>query len=381
MVIFNPHAFPVRSTVSMRINARRMTDDKGNEIPFQLTRGEFINRHDKFTVTFPVDVPAFGYRVYRAFPSGEQQTEFPSVYADEHSLENGLIRVEFDSQSGDIRRIYDKKADSFIWDGVGGAIFTDETDCDTWAHAKRDLGEECGRFGKPDFKVLEAGSVRAILRVRTVCENSVLTRYYTLSVNSDEVRVTAEADIRDPHRALKLLFPAKKEIICEIPYGKVTRPLDNGEDPFGKWLASGSLCVANTGIHGYDSTQTHIRMTALRSAIYADHFGFEHRDEYCSYMERGPRRFTYSVFAYEGAADAHRRAALLGSPLRAVNETFHHGPLGERFCGFEGCPENAIVTAVKQAEDGDGIIVRYQETEGKEGKLAAERCRIERAEQ
>ena len=81
-------------------------------------------------------------------------------------------------------------------------------------------------------------------------------------------------------------------------------------------------------------------------------------------MDRGPQTFDYTLFAYTGAPDAHRRAALLQAPLRAVNDTFHHGPLGECFEGMTVPADNVVVTAIKQAEDDDSIVVRCLETQG-----------------
>jgi len=364
IVVFNPHAFPVKDTVTMRISASRMTDEQGREIAFQLTRGEQTNRGDKLVVTFPVEIPAYGYRVYRAFPSKEKKEEFTSVYAEDNVLENDLLRVEFDTDSGEIARIYDKKCGKVIVNGGFRTIVTDETDCDTWAHKKFDLGEECGTFGNPEFKVVERGAVCATLRVKTSFGSSTLVRHYTLNMGSDELRVWGEVDFRECHRALKLSFPAKDRARCEIPYGVIERPLMSGEEPFGKWFASNGLCVVNTGKYGYDSTGSEIRMTVLRGAIYADHYGFDDRDDRCRFMDRGPQSFTYSLFAYTTDADAHRRAAVLHSPLRAVNETFHRGVLPERFEGFSGGSDGVIVTAIKQAEEGDGAIIRCLETEG-----------------
>jgi alpha-mannosidase len=81
-------------------------------------------------------------------------------------------------------------------------------------------------------------------------------------------------------------------------------------------------------------------------------------------MDRGPQTFDYSLFAYSGAPDAHRRAALLQAPLRAVNDTFHHGPLGECFEGMTPMTDNVIITAIKKAEDSDAMVVRCLEADG-----------------
>jgi len=371
LVVFNPHAFPVKDTVTMRISAVRMTDDQGVEIPFQRTRGEQTNHgNDTDVITFPVEIPAYGYRVYRAFLSEEESPKkFPLVYATEHSLENELLRVDFDPASGEISRIYNKKEDRVIAEGGMSTIVTDEVECDTWAHNRFDLGPVCGSFGNPEFKVIEQGAVCATLRVKVSYGSSFLVRHYTLNAGSDELRVWGEVDFRECHKALKLTFPAKNSLRCEIPYGVISRPLCNGEEPFGKWFASGGLCVANTGKYGYDSTENEIRTTVLRGAIYADHYGFELRDDRCRFMDRGPQSFSYSLFAYTTDADAHRRAALLHSPLRTVNETFHHGSLGECFEGFSSDADHVILTALKCAEDGEDAVLRCLETAGQHKKV------------
>ena len=371
LVIFNPHAFPVKDTVTMRIAAKRLTDDCGVEIPFQLTRGEQTNYHgDLYVVTFPVEIPAYGYRVYRAFLSADAGSEFPAVLATEHSLENEILRVDFDPASGEICRIYNKIEKKVISEGGMRTILTDETACDTWAHDQVDLGEVCGEFGNPECRVIEQGAVRATLRVKVSHGDSTLMRHYTLNAGSDELRVWGEADFHERHKALKITFPAKDSLLCEIPYGVISRPLCNGEEPFGKWLASDDLCVANTGKYGYDSTENEIRMTVLRSTIYADHYGIESRDDRCRFMDQGRHNFSYSLFAYTSAADAHRRAAVLHSPLRTVNETFHHDTLGESFEGFSCDSDEVIFTAMKCAEDGDSAILRCLETAGKRQTVA-----------
>ncbi len=367
LVIFNPHAFPVRTVVRMRVWPERITDETGKEIPFQLVRGEQTNQNgDIYNTTFMVELPAYGYRVYRAFQNGEAAVFEDGVKATEYGIENDCIQVTFDPQSGEIAKIFDKKTQKMLFDGSISSILTDETDCDTWAHGKFDLGELCGQFGNAEFSVVEQGAISATLRVRTFCSNSVLTRYYTLYQGDDAIKVEGEIDFHEHHKAFKIGFPAKGSVLCEIPYGTIERPLGGGEEPFGKWFASGGLCVANTGKYAYDSTETEIRMTILRGAVYADHFGT--RDDRCTYIDQGNHRFAYQIFPYRSKSDAHRRAALLNTAPRCVTETFHHGPLGEKYEGCTCDSEDLILTAIKMAEDGDDVVVRVLEANGTNAK-------------
>ena len=367
VVVFNPHPFPVKDTVKTAFIADRMTDDKGNEIPFQLTRGEQTNSADRYVVSFTAELEPFGYKVYRAFPptdDGRHKTasKFGELYADDTCLDNGIIRVEFDRESGEIAKITELSTGNILLSGGIATILTDEVKCDTWAHDQKDLGEEVARLSSPKFSIIEKGPLLVTLRVKTSTEGASLTRDYTLTRGSDEVRVWCEAELDTPHRAMKLTFPAKNDIICDIPYGTVTRKLENGEDPFSRWFATGGIAVANNSKYGYDTTSDTVRMTVLRKAIYADHFG--PRDDRCRYAERGPQTFSYSIFPFKSKTDAHKRAALLNLPLRGICETFHHGPLPTAFSGFEcGC-DHAVFSAIKMSEDGDVAVVRTYETEG-----------------
>ncbi|MBO5884054.1 MAG: alpha-mannosidase [Clostridia bacterium] len=368
VVVFNPHPFPVKDTVRTAHITERMTDECGNDIPFQMVRSEQTNgMDDKYSVCFMAELEPFGYKVYRAFPptdDGRNRPEktFEPLKAAETMLDNGIIRVEFDKTTGEIAKITELSTGRVILSGGIGTILTNEEKCDTWAHDQKDLGEEVARFGDPEFSVIEKGALLVTLRVKTRTEGATLTRHYTLTKDNDELRVWCEAELDTPHKAMKLTFPAKDKIICDIPYGTVTRELMCGEEPFSKWFATGDICVANDCKYGYDTTTDTIRMTVLRGAIFADHFG--NRDDRCRYMERGPRAFSYSIFPFKTKTDAHKRAALLNLPLRGIYETFHHGELPTAFSGFECNCDHAMFSAIKMSEDGDIAVIRAYETEG-----------------
>ena len=367
VIVFNPHPFPVKTAVRSSAVAEYFTDELGNKIPFQMVRSEQTNWEDKYCSCFMAELDPFGYKVYRAFPptdDGRNKTEspFPEITAEETLLDNGVIRVEFDRTSGEIAKITDLVSGNIILAGGVGAILTNEENCDTWGHDQRDLGEEVARFASPEFSVIEKGPLLATLRVKSCAEGAKLTRHYTLTKDSDELLVWCEAELNAPHKTLKLTFPAKDKVICDIPYGTVERELMQGEEPFSKWFATGGICVANDSKYGYDSTSDTVRMTVLRGSIFADHFG--NRDDRCRYAERGPQSFNYSVFPFRSKTDAHERAALLNLPLRAINETFHHGPLPTAFSGFECNCDHAMFSAIKLGEDNELAIIRAFETEG-----------------
>ena len=73
------------------------------------------------------------------------------------------------------------------------------------------------------------------------------------------------------------------------------------------------------------------------------------------------------------AADVVRRAAELNQPPFALLETYHAGPLPQR--KSYGHDDGAVVvTVVKRAEDGDGVVVRAYETAGRPRAARPSRC-------
>lgn len=366
VVVFNIHPWPVRQTVQVYAYASKMTDDKGKEIPFQLVRGEHTDGADKMNSAFIAEVPAMGYRVYRLFTEKESAESFQSeLQAAENTLENSLIYLELDKTTGDICKLVDKKNGNTLIDQPCKAILLDETACDTWAHDKKYLGEKCGEFTASKFELTELGPIRASIRVTAAYENSTIQRTYTVTAGSDQVQVSARIEFREKHKTLKFTFPmAEETVTAQIPFGTVTRQGYTGEESCQKWFASGNLCVANDCKYGYDTCDGQMRLTVLRSAIYADHFA--QRDEHNVHMEQGIHEFTYSLYPACGNSGNERKAAQLNFGLRRVMGSFHKGSLPEnQSCVSCDC-ENVMISAIKQGEDGNGTVLRLYELEGKD---------------
>lgn len=364
IVVFNPHAWTVREAVAVNANAKMITDDEGTEIPYQLVRGDQTNQDDIYHSAFVAEVPAMGYRVYRLFAEKEGSEFEKELIATDSVLENSCVRVEIDRNSGDIAKMYDKKSGKYIIDRPCGAVVLDETDCDTWAHDKFKLGEVVGRFANAELKLIENGNVRITIRSVAKYENSTLTRDYTLIPGSEVLRVRAKIDFHEKHKTLKLTFPMGEDAVkAKIPFGTIVRRGETGEEPCGSWISSGCLGVANDSKYGYDAENGDMRMTILRSAIFADHFG--QRDDFCEYMEQGESEFAYSVFPYESAAGAEKISEELNFAQRVVMGSFRDGKLAERFSGIS-VDGDVIVSAIKEAEDGDENVVRIYEMNGKD---------------
>lgn len=370
VVVFNSHPWEVTENVRVYTYSAvtYMTDDKGTVIPHQAVRGEQTNSDDRSITEFTATIPAMGYRVYRFFLEKETDVTFAKkLFITEHSIENSKIIVEFDEKTGDICRFYDKEQKKNIIDAPSSAVVLDETDSDTWAHDKAVLGKEIGRFGTPEFKILEDGNVSATLRVTTRYNACVMVRDYTVIPDSDRVTVKACVDFNEKHRTLKLAFKTKADVTAQSAYTAVTKKQSLGEEPCGWWISAGGLGIANDSKYGYDTTGNEVRMSVLRTAIYCDHFG--ERDELCEYMDMKRHEFSYLLFPFKSNAQAEKVAHELNFSARVVMGSFKKGKLKESFSGIETDNKNVMITAIKECEDGFENLVRAYETKGDNGEL------------
>lgn len=367
-VVFNPHPWPITETVQSTAVVQEVRDPDGKSVPIQRVRGEHTNGGDKFNTAFTAHVPAYGYAVYRLHQKGSEMSQTEMLFVDERTLENDVIRVTF-GEDGEIASFVDKRSGKAILSAPCAAVLLDETDCDTWAHNKDSLGETVARFGEPEFFIAEAGAVRATLWVTTRFGNSRIRREYSITPGSDCLQVKMTVDFHEKHRTLKLAFPAEGDVTAAIAYGSIVRPQNTGEEPMGTWLAADGLGFASDFACGYDTENGMVRPTVLRGAVYADHYGQKTRDEFCEYMDMGVGVFTYALFPYTGASDAERRARMLNVPAIVYNDSFHHGPLGQRYCGFSADNDNVMITAVKGTQKGEGTVIRFFDAAGADGHV------------
>jgi alpha-mannosidase len=91
-----------------------------------------------------------------------------------------------------------------------------------------------------------------------------------------------------------------------------------------------------------------------------------------SFQDQGIQRFSYELVTHGGdwrEAQPARRAIELGSPVRAMLESFHEGEFGPEHSYASDGAGQVMVTAIKGSEDvaADGstdLIVRAVETTG-----------------
>lgn len=371
IVVFNHLAFPVKTVVKLRDVADYITDKNGNIVPTQNVRDSKTNVDEKYATAFIAEVPALGYTVYRLY-TNEKKEHQPSnsFICNDRMIENNCVRLEFSEKTGEIISIYDKINNRELIKGQTSTVLMDDTEHDTWAHGIKEFKTFVGKFDCGDTHLIESGPVRAAIRSVVKYNNSEIIRDYRISALSPVIEVNTTVNFNEKHRILKFCIPLNGSdfnAYCKIPYGYIHKKNNGEEQVCGEWMAltgkDGGIAIATDSKYSFDADQNVLSLTALRSTLYADHYG--NRDEFCEYMEQGISQFTYSIFPYTSITDTEKISQVLNNKPTAILETFHKGKLPTEFSAICVEPKNIVVTALKKNEDSDAIVLRCYETENK----------------
>lgn len=382
VVVFNPHSFPVETMVQMNIGSIGLRDENGDPVPCQSVRGYQTNGSDLMNTIFPAKLPAFGYACYYIYKEPTTVEGAPSLTAGADFMENEFLRVEFSREAGGITRFYDKRTGAELAGGVlsRGIVIEDEPS-DTWAHGVFSFEQEVGCFECTDVRLLEEGPLRAVVQMTYRYQDSTLVQKYRLCAGGWELQVDCTLDFHEKHKIVKLSFPvssASCRAVYSMPYGFIEKDSDGKEEPGQEWAAvidadtRCGLALTNDSKYSFSVKDNDLRMTAARSAIYADHYGI--RDDRVEYLDQGRMDFSYSLLAHNQNAlpDTVKSAALLNLPPHVVVETHHTGNLPSQYSGIDISADNVICKVLKPAEDGNGYIARFFECSGVQTAVRAD---------
>ncbi|WP_309127245.1 glycoside hydrolase family 38 C-terminal domain-containing protein [Microbacterium sp.] len=403
VVVFNPHPWPVAVDVDMQYGAQphgvRVVDHTGAPVLSQATQSTATTGdRSRGAVTFRADVPALGYALYRLLPGPALPARSSLAVSDDGTvIENEHLRLELDPATGDLVSLLDKSTGIDPLQGTRGsartAICDDPTD--TWGHRVISYAWPGAAMTLDRIVVRERGPLRSRVRVERSWGGSTLVEEYLLAHDASAVRVDVALDWREKAHLLKLRFPVGLDdprATYEIPYGTIERPVDGAEEPAQSWVdltgeldgRPAGLTVVCTSKHGWDVSPAgdahddapSIGITAVRSPVYSWHDPrLLDPDGVYSFQDQGVQRFGLELIPHGGdwrRAQPTRRAAVLGAPVRAQQESFHTGDLAPQHSFVDDGDGQVMVTAVKGSEDAPesgpaDLILRAVETHGREG--------------
>lgn len=377
VIVFNPHSFPVHMCVKLPAQVGGVMDADGHAVSCQRVRGEQTNGNDKYVSLMSVDVPALGwatYYIYADAAANAQPADPVCAVETEDAIivENAALRAEFDKAAGHIRALTDKRTGNVISKDAARAILIDDSECDTWSHNVTKFDKFAGEFALSDIRLIDNGPLRASVRVVSHFNSSEIVHMFTLDSGEDMLRCHVKLTLNEHLRLIKLCFPSnlgQPRSFASMPGGFIEKVADGREQPSHKWAAQcgggRGLAVLNDGRYGVAFEGGEIRLAIARSALFADHFGS--RDELMDYIDIGETELNYALTAFDPdkAEHADARAELLNMPVRTLLEGQHKGKLP---CAYEGAAisgDTVRVQAIKRAENGEGFIVRLNETAGK----------------
>jgi alpha-mannosidase len=401
IVVANPHPWPVRTTVEVEFGALRasdgIVDEAGAPVAFQATQSYATVDAWRTRLAIDAQLPAMGYRTFRVAP-GRPRPDESTLVATASSLENEHLRLELDPETGRLTHLVVREAGVDVADLLEGdrarpfvpldrAVVIDDTS-DTWGHRRTAYHDVVGAFAAQEVSLVEAGPARAILRVVSGFGASTLVEDFVLAAGDRAVEVRVILDWQERATLLKLRFAtALSDPVAtyEIPYGALERPPDGAEEPGQRWVdVCGraapdddgvvadlyGLAVLNDAKHGFDVLGSAIGVTAVRSPIFAHHEPrLPSEGVRYSHQDIGLQRFRLALLPHRGrwgsGVGLARRAAELHAGPSVVLEAAHAGilPMMGSFVAVE--PENVVAGALKEAEDGDDVVVRLWETEGR----------------
>lgn len=330
------------------------------------------------------DVPALGYKVLSVAPGSDLHAKRPATAyaredADTVTMENAALRVVVDKNSGCITSLYNKRSqfDAFTAGACGNQLqFFKDTpkQYDAWNIDPGTLDVPPMVIERPDsVMIVKATDGMPGIRITSHFQHSKFVQTLTLPLGANMVDVDNDIDWHETHVLLKAAFPvtvAGPFATYEIPYGTIERPTTRNnswekaqfEVPAQRWADLGDslhgFSLINESKFGYDAVGHLLRLSLLRSPTWPD-----------PNADRGHHHFHYELYPHSGTwktALTVRKGWEYNYPLTGIVTTGHPGSLPNSHSFASLAPDNLVLTAMKKAEDANGLIFRAYEWAGKD---------------
>ncbi|AFZ65672.1 alpha-mannosidase [Deinococcus peraridilitoris] len=406
VVVFNSSPCPRREVIDVELNDwhimdLRVQDEQQRPVVHQFAHGEAGPPRKR--VAFLAEVPPLGYRLYRVTdePPHQPGPDARPLNVAPTVLENSWWRLEFDARTGALRSLRDQQLGRELLSGAGAQLLVIEDPSNPWGKGAY-FRHLAGVFGQPELSLLESGPVRATIRVTTRWGQSTAQHDFTLYRDIPAIHGRLQLDWHEEYRMVKLAFPFALEnaqATFSVPFGHTERPAGGQEEPSQAWLnVKGSLAdmgrhtqanvhqlgdetasmqdapasalpygvaLLNDGKYGADVQGGELRLSIVRSPIYGGGDRPERPRPVDEYLDQGVTRTRWALIPHQGGWQEHmvvQAAQDFNEPLSFVREYAHAGDLPpvQSYLNVEP-PGAVIVTALKNAEEGDDLILRLYE--------------------
>lgn len=362
VTLFNTLGFERSDVVTLdeNIQAEALMDSEGNICPVQKT--------EKGSTVYVRNIPAKGWKVFRTVQApAEQKTPFVIC---ENTIETPFYRAVLD-ENGLFASIYDKEYErEIIKEGEKGNLIRMYEDkpmaYDNWDIDMYYTEKFWDVTGVDRMEWIENGPVRAALQIERSVSKSKICQTIYFYADTRRIDFDTKIDWKDCQHLLKVHFPVdvhSDEAAFDVQFGNVTRKIHTNtsweearfESCGQKWMdfSEGHYGVSllNDCKYGHSVKDGNIALTLLKSGCEPNRTA-----------DQEEHVMVYSLYPHgEGFRDGGtiQESYKLNVPVymkagAAAQESYSFVSVDKR---------NVILEAVKQAEDGSGVILRIYESE------------------
>ena len=334
-----------------------------NDLPWE--RREVIEVNGEH---YLVEASPMGWKPFRPISSENGVTVKNN--GDTIILENEYLKAVI-NEDGELVSLYDKENKREALRGPSNVIMAHVDTPGMWD--AWDVNEDFLIQGeklktREKAKIIYKSPLIAVVKVVKEYRNSLVTQLIKLRKESKLLEFETEVDWNDKEVLLKAWFNFNTHnwsSFYDIPYGVIERPAVRNtpweqtkfEVPALRWadVCDGEYGVAIicTSRHGYSNWDSKIGLSLLKSPIYPN-----------PWSDLGKGQFTYYLYPHKGDwfdGEVYKRALEVWSKLRVV-KTKKDRCSGE----FSFMKTDAVVGALKKAEDNNGYILRLYNPSGEE---------------
>jgi alpha-mannosidase len=301
----------------------------------------------------------------------------PALIVTPERLENAHLALTFNA-AGDLISLYDKDQDRPVLaeDGIGNqfqAFHDQPRTFEAWNIDPLDNLPFVRAAPAQSIRVVEAGSLRAMLEIVRRIKGSLITQRISLSAASRRIDFATQVDWRERQTLLKVAFPVAvraDEATYHIQWGTVKRPTHRNTswdqaryEVAAHYFADLSeygygVSLLNDCKYGYDVREHVLRLTLIKSPIFPD-----------PNADYGQHTFTYSLLPHTDPslqmtfAESYR----LNMPVQIVPSSGAAANILPALISSDA--PTVIVETLKRAEDSDDLIIRLYRRTNERGKV------------
>jgi alpha-mannosidase len=236
--------------------------------------------------------------------------------------------------------------------------------------------------GEVKVRIIERGPVRVALEVTRQARDSIFVQTIRLSAGGERIEFANRIDWQSKECALKASFPltvSNPKATYNLGLGTIERATNDEreyEKPHREWFdltaGDGSYGVSILEDSKFASDKPDdatLRLTLL----YTPGVRGDYLDQYS--QDWGRHDITYAVYGHRGdwRNGSQWQARRLNQPVVAFQVGAHAGPLGRSLSLASVSTPQVDLRTLKAAEDGDAVIVRLQELDGRPADQVAVR--------